>query len=61
MPPPIRATIQRRILVNYRVDPDALAGILPEPFRPALVGTSPSPASASSAWAPSARRGYLQR
>ena len=36
--PTIRATIERRILVNYRVDPDALAGILPEPFRPALVG-----------------------
>jgi hypothetical protein len=25
-------------LVNYRVDPDALARLLPEPFRPALVG-----------------------
>ncbi|MDQ6784690.1 MAG: acetoacetate decarboxylase family protein [Actinomycetota bacterium] len=36
--PTISATIQRRILVNYRVDPDALAAILPEPFRPALVG-----------------------
>ncbi len=34
----IEATIERRILVNYRVDPEALAGILPEPFRPALVG-----------------------
>lgn len=36
--PTIKATIQRRILVNYRVDPDALARILPKPFRPALVG-----------------------
>jgi len=34
----IKATIERRILVNYRVDPDALAKILPRPFRPALVG-----------------------
>jgi hypothetical protein len=34
----IKATIERRILVNYRVDPDALARILPKPFRPALVG-----------------------
>ena len=34
----IKATIQRRVLVNYRVDPDALSAILPEPFRPALVG-----------------------
>lgn len=36
--PTIEATIERRILVNYRLDPDTLAGILPEPFRPALVG-----------------------
>lgn len=36
--PAIRATIERRILVNYRVDPEALARILPKPFRPALVG-----------------------
>ncbi len=34
----INATIERRILVNYRVDPAALARILPKPFRPALVG-----------------------
>jgi hypothetical protein len=32
------ATMQRRILVNYRVDPDILASLLPEPFRPAVVG-----------------------
>ena len=29
--------IARRLLVNYRVDPDALAPLLPAPFRPALV------------------------
>ncbi len=34
----IKATIERRILVNYRVDPDALSMILPKSFRPALVG-----------------------
>jgi hypothetical protein len=36
--PAIRGTIDRRILVNYRVDPDVLAGLLPSPFRPHLVG-----------------------
>ncbi len=35
--PVIRGVIDRRILVNYRVDADALAGILPAPFRPKLV------------------------
>ena len=34
----IKATMQRRILVNYRVEPEALAAVLPAPFRPALVG-----------------------
>ena len=29
--------IERRLLVNYRVDPDAIAGVLPAPFRPQLV------------------------
>ncbi len=29
--------MERRILVNYRVDPDVLAAVLPAPFRPALV------------------------
>ena len=29
--------MQRRILVNYRVEPEALASVLPAPFRPALV------------------------
>ena len=33
----IEATIQRRLLVNYRVDPEALSAVLPKPFRPALV------------------------
>ena len=35
--PVIRGVIDRRILVNYRVDPDALGRILPEPFRPKLI------------------------
>ena len=35
--PVIRGVIDRRILVNYRVDPSVLAGLLPEPFRPKLV------------------------
>lgn len=34
--PSIRGVIDRRILVNYRVDPDALKRFLPEPFRPKL-------------------------
>lgn len=33
----IRGVIDRRILVNYRVDPGVLAGLLPAPFRPRLV------------------------
>jgi hypothetical protein len=36
--PAIRATMQRRILVNYRVEPAALAALLPPQFRPVLVG-----------------------
>ncbi|MCC9609546.1 DUF2071 domain-containing protein [Blastopirellula sp. JC732] len=35
--PTITGTIDRRILVNYRVDPDTLAKLLPSPFRPKLV------------------------
>lgn len=35
--PAIRATIQRRLLVNYRVEPAILAALLPAPFRPAIV------------------------
>jgi hypothetical protein len=37
MAPRLRASIDRRLLVNYRVDPDVLAAVLPKPFRPALV------------------------
>jgi hypothetical protein len=34
--PVIRGVIDRRILVNYRVDPAVLAATLPTPFRPKL-------------------------
>jgi hypothetical protein len=36
--PQIAGRIERRLLVNYRVDPEAVARVLPEPFRPQLVG-----------------------
>ena len=36
--PLIRGVIDRRILANYRVDPDVLARLLPSPFRPKLAG-----------------------
>lgn len=36
-PPEIEGRIERRLLVNYRVDPDVLARVLPDPFRPQLV------------------------
>jgi len=35
--PIIRGLIDRRILVNFRVDADVLARFLPQPFRPKLV------------------------
>jgi len=35
--PAIQGIIDRRILVNYRVDPSVAAGLLPAPFRPKLV------------------------
>src|SRR5690242_17682354 len=35
--PVIRGVIDRRILVNYHVDPGILATLLPPPFRPKLV------------------------
>src|SRR5579862_8383869 len=35
--PVIVGTIQRRLLINYRVDPEALESFLPSPFRPQLV------------------------
>jgi hypothetical protein len=36
-PPEIDGRIERRLLVNYRVDPDVIAQLLPVPFRPQLV------------------------
>ena len=36
--PVIRGVIDRRILVNYRVDPRVLAPLIPLPFRPKIVG-----------------------
>ncbi len=35
--PTLTGTIDRRILINFQVDPEALARVLPEPFRPQLV------------------------
>lgn len=35
--PVIQGMIDRRILVNYRVDPDVLSKVLPPPFRPKLI------------------------
>jgi hypothetical protein len=37
--PVLRGVIDRRILVNYRIDPNVLADILPPPFRPQRVGS----------------------
>ncbi len=37
MRPVVAGWIERRVLVNYRVAPDALAAVLPAPFRPKLV------------------------
>ena len=34
--PTIRGIIRRRILLNYRVDPEILGSLLPPPFRPKL-------------------------
>ncbi len=36
--PAISGTIDRRILINYRVDEDVVANYLPSPFRPKLFG-----------------------
>jgi hypothetical protein len=36
--PVMRGIIDRRVLVNYRVDPKVLAPLLPAPFRPQVVG-----------------------
>jgi hypothetical protein len=38
--PRVRGEIERRLLVNYRVDPEVLAQALPAPFRPQLVDGS---------------------
>ena len=35
--PAIAGLIERRILLNYRVDADVLARLLPSPFEPQLV------------------------
>ncbi|HET6572152.1 MAG TPA: DUF2071 domain-containing protein [Fimbriiglobus sp.] len=35
--PVIRGVIDRRVLANYRVEPDVLARLLPVPFRPKLI------------------------
>lgn len=35
--PTIKGIIDRRVLVNYRVDPQRIQAILPSPFRPQLV------------------------
>lgn len=37
-PPRVRAVLERRILVNYRIEPDLLTAVLPAPFRPVLTG-----------------------
>ena len=36
--PAIRGVIDRRILANYRIDPEVMARVLPAPFRPLEVG-----------------------
>jgi len=36
--PTIRGLIDRRVLVNFRVDPDVLSRVCPPPFRPQIVG-----------------------
>lgn len=38
--PVIQGVIRRRILVNFRVDPDVMQRQLPAPFRPKLLGDS---------------------
>ena len=35
--PRIQGEIERRLLINYRVTPEAAAALLPSPFRPQLV------------------------
>jgi len=38
--PAIRGVIDRRILVNFQVDPEVLSKVVPDPFSPKLVGGS---------------------
>jgi hypothetical protein len=38
--PLVQGVIRRRILVNYRVDPEVVQRLLPAPFRPKLLGDS---------------------
>jgi hypothetical protein len=33
----VACTIERRLLVNYRIEPELVARLLPWPFRPQLV------------------------
>jgi uncharacterized protein YqjF (DUF2071 family) len=35
--PPIAGIIDRRLLINYRVDPEAARALVPQPFRPEVV------------------------
>jgi len=35
--PVIKGIIDRRILANFRIDPEVMANVLPEPFRPKLI------------------------
>lgn len=35
--PVVRGIVERRLLVNYRVDPEVVAGLLPAPFRPQVL------------------------
>src|SRR6266566_1188714 len=37
--PVVRGLIDRRLLINFRIDPAALAAFLPPPFRPQLIGS----------------------
>jgi uncharacterized protein YqjF (DUF2071 family) len=36
--PVMAATVERRLLLNYRVDPAVVAPLLPAPLRPRLAG-----------------------
>jgi len=36
-PPQLSSLVERRLLVNYRVDPEIAARLLPVPLRPQLV------------------------